>query len=94
MAIKRRRNPATAVEMHPLSSIEFLTVDLSWDEETGNWATEVLELNRISDFGRTQEEALDRTASMIVSYIDVMQRRGVKPPFSAAQLKQIRERLA
>lgn len=93
MAVRRRTNPASAVEAHPLTQLDFIHVTMEWDEETRTWGTYVRELNNASTFGDTQEEALNMTAELILGYIDVLIERGYEPPFSKKQLRQLREAL-
>jgi predicted RNase H-like HicB family nuclease len=65
----RKRNPS-AVEAHPLNSQNIVNVTLEWEPETRFYVTTVRELNGISTFGRTEEEALDKTAEMILGYLE------------------------
>jgi predicted RNase H-like HicB family nuclease len=93
MAVMRRKNPASVAEVHVLNALEFLRVEMWWEDESRAWVTRVPVLNGISDFGKTEEEALDRTATMILVALDGMEEDGVKPPFTTAQVRQIREAL-
>lgn len=94
MAVKRRKNPASVAEVHALNALEFLRVEMWWEDQSRAWVTRVPALNGISDFGKTEEEALDRTATMILVALDGLEEDGVKAPFTPAQVRQIRQALA
>ena len=92
--MKRRSSKrSSAAVAHPLTSLDFLTAELSWDEDTGNWVSFVRELD-LSDFGKTQEQALDRTAAMILTYLNAMEQEGFPIPLPAERIQQIRTALA
>jgi len=91
--IQRRRNPASVLETHPLAMLEDITVMLNWDEETQNWVTRIPELNGISTFGKTQEEALNNTRELILGYLDSMQDLRLRVPLNASQLRRLRAAL-
>ncbi|MBZ5580887.1 MAG: type II toxin-antitoxin system HicB family antitoxin [Acidobacteriia bacterium] len=92
--VTRRKNPAAPTEVHPLAMLRDLNVRMEWDEETESWVTFVPELNNISTFGRTQEEALDATTELVRGYLDSMQERRLRIPLSAAAIRRVREALA
>jgi predicted RNase H-like HicB family nuclease len=69
-------------------------VQLEWDEETEAWVTRVPELNNISTFGKTQEEALRRTRELVLGYIDAMQDLHLRVPLPASAVRRLREALA
>lgn len=92
--VRRRRNPAAITETHPLASVSEITVQLEWDEETEAWVTRVPELNNISTFGKTQEEALRRTRELVLGYIDAMQDLHLRVPLPASAVRRLREALA
>ena len=54
---------------HPLAHLEGVTVRMERDAESGDWITYVPELNAISTFGETQEQALESTRDMILAYL-------------------------
>jgi len=87
------RNPVDVLETHPLAELDFLTVDLVWDEGTRNWVAHVRELD-LSDFGKTQQQALDRTRELILSWLDEMQELGLRVPLRPAQIEKLRAVLA
>jgi predicted RNase H-like HicB family nuclease len=89
----KRRNPAAVIETHPLAALDVLTVDLEWDPDTKNWVSLVRELD-LSDFGKTQEQALDRTQAMILSWLDTMEDFGLRIPLSSSKIQKIRAALA
>jgi hypothetical protein len=70
MAVKQvvqgRGNPA--VLTHPLAQIDCLTVQMERDGAA--WVTYVGELDNISTFADTQEEALDETKDLVLGYLD------------------------
>lgn len=73
--------------------LEDITVMLNWDEETQNWVTRIPELNGISTFGKTQEEALNNTRELILGYLDSMQDLRLRVPLNASQLRRLRAAL-
>ncbi len=90
MTVKRRKNPATVAEAHPLNALGFLKVEMSWEDASRAWVTNVPALNGISDFGATEQEALDRTAAMILVALDGMEEDGVRFPWPAGQVRELR----
>jgi predicted RNase H-like HicB family nuclease len=66
---------------------------MEWDSKTDSWVTCVPELNDISTFGATQEEALDHTREMVVGYIRSMQDVGLPLPLRPAAIRRILEAL-
>lgn len=93
MAVKRRKNPASVVDVHPLNALDFLNVEMRWEDSSQNWYTIVPALNGLSDYGKTEQEALDRTAALILVALDGLEEDGERPPFSPAQVREIRETL-
>ena len=92
--VRQRKNAAAITETHPLASLSEITVQMEWDEETEAWVTHVPELNNISTFGKTQEEALRRTRELVLGYIDAMQELHLCVPLPASALQRLREALA
>jgi predicted RNase H-like HicB family nuclease len=92
--VRRRKNAAAITETHPLASVPEITVQMEWDEETEAWVTHVPELNNISTFGKTQEEALRRTRELVLGYIDTMQDLHLRVPLPASAVRRLREALA
>lgn len=88
------RDPAPVTESHPLASLKDLTVQIEWDDETQSWVTCIPELNGISTFGATQEEALQQTRDLVIGYLDSMEERGLQLPVSRISIRRIREALA
>jgi predicted RNase H-like HicB family nuclease len=88
-----KHNPAELPETHPLAELDFLSVDLAWDEGTQNWVTHVRELD-LSDFGKTRHQALDRTQELVLSWLDEMQALGLRVPLRPAQIEKLRAVLA
>jgi predicted RNase H-like HicB family nuclease len=56
------------------------TVIVEWDAESSAWVTHVLELNNISTFGATQEEALKMTKDLIIGYLEASEKVDAEPP--------------
>lgn len=92
--VRRRKNPAAITETHPLAQIEDLTVRMEWDEDTESWVTYVPELNNISTFGESQEEALANTRDLIIGYLDTMQEKRLRLPLTPSAIRRVREALA
>lgn len=90
MAVTRRKNPASVAEVHPLNALEFLKVEMWWEDESRAWVTNVPALNGISDCGATEQEALDRTALLILVALDGMEEDGVRFPWSVGQVRELR----
>jgi predicted RNase H-like HicB family nuclease len=93
MAVTRRKNPASVAEVHPLNALDFLKVEMWWEDESRAWVTKVPALNGISDFGATEQEALDRTAAMILTALDGMEEDRVRLPWTAGQVRELRQML-
>lgn len=93
MAVKRRKNPASVVEAHPLNQLDFLTVELYWDNEGREYVTRIPELLNISTCGASEEEALDNTAEMLVGWMDAMEDVGTRIPLTKAQVREVRQTL-
>jgi predicted RNase H-like HicB family nuclease len=89
-----RKSPAAVTETHPFARIEDLTVRLEWDEDTESWVTYVPELNNISTFGKTQEEALKNTRDLVIGYLDTMQEKRLRLPLTPSAIRRVREALA
>jgi predicted RNase H-like HicB family nuclease len=90
VAVKLRKNPASVLEAHPLNALDFLKVEMWWEDASRAWVTSVPALNGISDYGATEQEALDRTAAMILAAIDGMEEDGVRFPWPAEQVRELR----
>ncbi len=86
MSIRRIKNPQVA---HPLADTDLISIEMEWDEESRSWVTYVPELNGISTFGKTYEDALDQTAEMIVGWIRAMDEAGLKLPISRKRADKI-----
>ena len=67
---------------------------MEWDEDTEAWVTRVPELNNISTFGKTQEEALRQTRELVLGYIDTMRDHHLRVPLPASVVRRLREALA
>jgi predicted RNase H-like HicB family nuclease len=88
----KRINPA--VRFHPVSELRDLTIRMEWDEPTAHWVVAIPELNGISTYGQTQEEALQMAGELIGGYIEAMQAVGLKLPIGAAAVRRIQKALA
>lgn len=75
---------------HPLSLTKAITVEMTYDDEARSFVTFVKELHRMSTFGDTEEQALDRTAEMIRGYIKTMEAHRKKIPLSPAKLDEVK----
>jgi predicted RNase H-like HicB family nuclease len=87
-----RHNPA--IEAHPFSALDCLTVNLRWSDESGQYVATIRELDGLGNVGSTEKEALDRTAAMLLDYLDVAEEQHMRLPWTKAQVKRIREALA
>jgi predicted RNase H-like HicB family nuclease len=86
-----QKNPQV---LHPLTETDLIQVNMEWDETTRVWVTFVPSLNNISTFGKSYEEALDKTAEAILLYLDVAEEHGDPIPLSPRKRAQLRELLA
>jgi len=75
---------------HPLVHLEGITVQMEWDAESGAWVTYVPELNGISTFGETEEQALESTRDMILTYLQSAEELHLPIPLSRDEVGKIR----
>ena len=94
MSIKRRRNPASVVEAHPLNALEWLEIRMHWEDESRAWVTVIPHLGHLSTFGDTEQEALDNTAEMLLAWVESSEANGLKIPLTRTQLKELKRELA
>src|ERR1700691_3322412 len=78
----------------PLAHLESITVQMERDAESGAWVTYVPELNGISTFGETQEQALERTRDMILAYLESVEELQLPIPLGTDEVRKIRTSLA
>ena len=78
---------------HPLAETDLITVQLEWDDRERLWVSTVPELNQLSTFGATQEEALDKTAEAMLLLFDTADEYGDRLGISKARRVQLRELL-
>ena len=86
MSIGRIKSPQV---MHPLAETDLISVDMEWDETTRCWTTFVPELDGISTFGKSYEEALDHTADLIVGWLQTTIDYGQELPISRKRANEI-----
>lgn len=79
-----------AYRSHPLVKTKAITVDMEFDEQTGNFVTYVKELHGMSTFGKTELDALNSTAEMIRGYLRSMEAQDKKVPLAAAKLTALK----
>lgn len=87
---RKHGNSALALESHPLPRLRSITVKLEWDPETRNWMSFIPELNNISTFGKTQEEALEHTRDLLRGYLETCEAHGFHLPLTQQQIHEIR----
>ena len=63
---------------------------MEFDGQTGQFVTFVKELHGMSTFGKTELDALNRTAEMIRGYLRSMEDHGKKIPVAAAKLTALK----
>jgi predicted RNase H-like HicB family nuclease len=78
---------------HPLAHLEGITVQMEWDAESEVWVTYVPELNGISTFGETQEQALESTRDMVLAYLQSLEDLQMRLPLSRDEVRKIRTAL-
>ncbi|HEV1284368.1 MAG TPA: hypothetical protein VNU44_03630 [Bryobacteraceae bacterium] len=76
---------------HPLARTKAVTVEMEHDEATESFVTYVKELHRISTFGDTACDALDKTSEMIRGYLESMEERGMRIPLAKAKLAELKQ---
>jgi predicted RNase H-like HicB family nuclease len=76
---------------HSLAKTKAVTIEMEHDEATDSFITYVKELHRMSTFGDTARDALDKTAEMIRGYIESMEERGMKIPLAKAKLAELKQ---
>jgi predicted RNase H-like HicB family nuclease len=86
---KHRRNPA--ITEHPLAQTKLFEVELIWDPEENLYYTEVPSVNHISDYGKDEMQALDRTAEALLAYLDTCLKKGYPMPLSRRKAERIIE---
>ena len=80
-------------QKHPLAVTSVVTIDMEFDESSDCYVTYVRELHGMSTFGRTELEALDKTAEMIRGYLKSMEANRLKIPLSARKLAVLKDLL-
>jgi predicted RNase H-like HicB family nuclease len=78
---------------HPLARLEGVTVQMEWDAESEVWVTYVPELNGISTFGETREQALESTRDMILTYLQTVEEQQLGIPLGRDEVHKIRTTL-
>lgn len=78
-------------QAHPLAKTKAVTIEIEHDEATESFVTYVKELHRMSTFGDTACDALDRTSEMIRGYIESMEERGMRIPLAKAKLAELKQ---
>ena len=94
MAVKRRENPVSMLEVHPLNQQEAVEVEIWYDAESKAYVTRVPKLFDISTFGSSEEAALDSTAEMLAGWIGAMEAEGKKIPLSRGALGELKKAVA
>ena len=56
---------------------------LIFDDEAGVWVTEVPQLNGISSYGETEQEALEMTKEAIRAYLEAAEKEQLEPAKSS-----------
>lgn len=94
MEVKRRENPASVLEIHPLNRQGAVEVEIWYEAESKAYVTRIPQLFDISSYGRSEEEALDRTAEMLAGWIAAMEAEGKKLPLSRGALAELKKAIA
>ena len=86
-AVKRaysgKRNPAIAMA----AKLAGLIVIMEWEKPY--YVTYVPELDNISTYGKTREQALERTKALILAYIETSRDLGHRLPLSKARINTL-----
>jgi predicted RNase H-like HicB family nuclease len=64
---------------------------LQWDPDSNVWVTHVPELDDISTFGATQDEALQMTKDLILGYLEASKKVHQEPRATPVHLPRIVE---
>jgi len=88
-ASRKHGNASLALATHPLVRLRSITIKLEWDPETANWMSFIPELNNISTFGKTQEEALEHTRDLLRGYLETCEAHGFHLPLTQEQIHEI-----
>ncbi len=86
MSVRLIKNPQIT---HPLADTDLISIEMEWDEKTRSWVTYVPELNDLSDFGHTYEEALDNTAEGIIAYLETTLELGLRLPIPRSKANKL-----
>lgn len=62
--------------MDTMMSDMIFKVLIEWDEDSRVWVTRVPELNDLSTFGETEEQALQMTKDAILGYLEAVKQVG------------------
>ncbi len=62
---------------------------LEWDADERVWVTHVPELDDLSTFGDTREEALANTREAIVGYFEALEKAGLRLPAANGQMEWV-----
>jgi predicted RNase H-like HicB family nuclease len=79
-----------AYKTHPLATTKVVDIDMEYDKAANTFVTHVKELHGMSSFGKTESQALDRTAEMIRGYLKSMIANGLKIPLNRAKLTELK----
>jgi len=86
-AVKRaysgKRNPATTT----VTELAGLIVIMEWEKPYH--VTYVPELDNISTYGKTREQALERTKALILAYVETSRDLGYRLPLSKARINTL-----
>ena len=64
-------------------------VVLEWDPESKVWVTYVPKLDFLSTFGRSREEALEKTREAILGYLEAAAKEGIPVPSVTANAELV-----
>jgi len=64
-------------------------VVLQFDGESDTWVSYVPDLDNISTYGDSEQEALDNTRELIVGYLEAAAKEGVALPAPAVALRVV-----
>ena len=62
---------------------------LEWDEEAKAWVSYVPDLNFLSTYGDTREEAIENTREAIEGYVEAAAKEGLEIPQSSSDLAEL-----
>jgi antitoxin HicB len=62
---------------------------LEWDQDDSVWVSYVPDLNYLSTYGDTREQAIEKTREAIEGYVEAAAKEGIEVPQSSSDLADL-----